>query len=104
VPGSEATAPPIKMPDHGAALGAAGPVAASTVLAGRKGRAIGPGAREDIVLVRCVAPCIDTLAVFVQAGFAADSVAQMKVGQVFSDHHAFGVIPGALADSGAWID
>ena len=43
---------PVEVADHGRSLGAAGPVAAGPVLAGRECPAIGLRAGEDVVVVR----------------------------------------------------
>ena len=64
----------VVMPDHGRAVGAAGPVAAGAVVARREGGAVGLRAGEDVVAVRRIAAAGDDVALLARAQFSLFSL------------------------------
>src|SRR5437667_9429942 len=86
------------MADHGGALRAARPVLAGAIVAGRERGAVGLRSRQHVVAVRRVAAAVDDVALFAQCSLLAEIVAgAMKIGNVFRNHGALGVLPGSLA-------
>src|SRR2546429_7209409 len=92
------------MADDGDALAALRPVAARLVIAARKCRPVGLRSGQDVVLVRRVAPPIDYVALLRYRGLLVQIVGGVKLRHVFRDSDAFGVLPGAVADTVARID
>src|SRR5262245_59834704 len=98
---------PIVMADHGRSLPALRPVATSTILAGREGRAVRLGAGQDVVHVRCVTAAVDHLSLLGERRLLVEVVLAVQLGHALGDDGALGVLPGSAPDAvlgvdGAW--
>src|SRR5215204_3858235 len=88
------------MTNHRGTGGALGPVAAGAILSRSKGGAVGLRAGQDVVPVRRVAAAVDHLALFAERRVLAEIIRRtMKVGDVFRDHRALGVLPRTASDA-----
>src|SRR5688572_14188532 len=93
------------MAHHRGAGGAAAPVAAGAVVAGRERRAVGLRAGENVVAVRRVAAAVDRRTLLAQRVLLAELVVRaVQVGDAGGDHRALGVLPGTLADAVLGVD
>src|SRR5207302_1247993 len=73
-------------------------------ITGRCG-AVHLGPRQNIVPVGIVTPSVDYLAFLTERGLLAELVfVTVEIGHVFRHTFAFGVVPGALANTVARID
>src|SRR5436190_19747706 len=93
------------MTHHGRALGAAGPVAAGAILAGRKCAALLGRAGQHVVAIRCETNAWNELAALaqriVEAQFIVVAVQIVDTGR---EHLPFEILPWAVADTVARID
>src|SRR6516225_7627487 len=91
---------PVDVAEHGGALGAARPVLACAVLAGREGAAFHGRTGEGVVLIWRVAAPFDHVALFGQRGLLGEIVGQaVQFVHVLGDDHALGVLPWTVADA-----
>src|SRR3954452_21399227 len=93
------------MADHGCALGAAGPVAAGAVLAGRESAAFRGGPGEHVMAVRSKADAGNDLAPLGQRRVHGKCiVVAVQIVDVLGDGFAFEILPWTVADAVARID
>jgi hypothetical protein len=91
------------MPQHGAPLAAAAPVAAGHVLVARDGASVGLRAGQYVTHIGTVAASIDHCTLFVERRVLVEIIGAMELVHVLGDHDALGVVPGSLADPVARI-
>src|SRR4029453_15774551 len=95
----------IDMADHRRALGAAGPIAACPVLAGRESFAVRLRAGQDVVVVRRVADAGNDGAALGQRRLHAELVVvAVKIVDVLRNDLPFEILPGAASDTIAGVD
>src|SRR5437660_290413 len=95
----------VAVADHGCALGAARPVAAGSVLAGRKGPSVHLRARKNVVSIGRVANAGNHGPALGQRHLHAEFVVvAMKIVDVLGDDLVFEILPGAASDAVAGID
>src|SRR5262245_66685789 len=95
----------IDVADHRRALGAAGPIAAGPVLAGRESFAVRLRAGQDVVIVRRVADAGDHGAALGLRYLHAELVAvAVKIVDVLRNDLPFELLPGAASDTIAAVD
>src|SRR5580692_4431061 len=93
----------VDVTEHGSAFGAAGPIAARAILAGRERRAVRLRAGQGVMPVRRVAAAIDDVAFFGKRGLLGQVVLAMQLRDILGDDDALGIGPGAFADAIACI-
>ena len=104
VPGGVAAALAIEVTHHRTAFIATRPVIAGVIICIRKERrAVGHGARQNVVPVRLVAPAKHAIAVLIESRASDDVGAQVQLVNVLSDELTGGIVPGAVADSAARV-
>src|SRR5689334_8538044 len=95
----------VVMAHHGGAGGAARPVLAGAVLAGREGGAVGLRAGEDVVGVGLIATAVHGLALLGQGGLLGELVpGAVEVGHAGGHHLTLGVLPWSVSDTVLGVD
>src|SRR5580692_8342832 len=93
----------VDVAEHGSAFGAAGPIAARAILAGRERRAVRLRAGQGVMPVGGVAPAIDDVAFFGKRSLLGQVILAVQLGDILGDDDALGVGPGTFADAVASI-
>src|SRR4029077_18643988 len=85
----------VDVTEHRRTLGAARPVLAGAVFAGREGAAVHRRARERVVLVGAVAATLGQVALLGERGLLGEVVGAVELVDVPRDHRALGILPRA---------
>src|SRR5580693_1248986 len=93
----------VDVAEHGSAFGAAGPIAARAILAGRECRAVRLRAAQGVMPVGRVAAAIDDVAFFGKRGLLGQVILAMQLRDILGDDDALGIGPGTFADAIAGI-
>src|SRR4051794_28251798 len=91
------------MSDHRRTLRAARPVLAGAILAGRESGAVRLRSRQHVMPIRLIAGAVDDITLLAQRGLFRQVISAVQFGDVFRYHHAFRILPRALADAVASI-